>query len=186
MTVSGASAEESAAPLADRASRPVALHFLTLYTENYQPWLAVPRTRDVFLAVLRSWHEERNGRILAATIMPDHSHVLVELGNHLPVDQVISGWKASTRRAAGYPQTFRRDFRAYPVRDFAEAEQYALYIYLHPYRARLCYPTEKWPGNWLPDPSLFQFGTMLGPTGTPPVEWVEWPDERFARLAHGE
>jgi hypothetical protein len=33
---------------------------------------------------------------------------------------------------------------------------------------------------------MFKFTAALDASGAPPREWIEWPDERFAGLAHGE
>src|SRR6186713_1907982 len=119
------------------SATPGARYFLTQVTPDRQPWLAAPRTRDVFLAVLRAWHSERHGRILAAMLMPDHVHVLIELGEGLPVDQIITSWKSTARRGAGYAETFQRDFQGHKLRESEQAEDYGLYMFLHPYRARL-------------------------------------------------
>ena len=160
--------------------------FVTLVTKDRQPWLAVPRTRDVFLAVLRAWHSERNGNILAAVAMPDHAHLLIELGNLLTVDQLVARWKSTTRRGAGYADTFEHDFSGHRLRESENPEDYGLYMFLHPYRARLLKPDESWPGWWLPDAAKFKFPAMLNGAGGPPQEWVEWPVERFSTLTHGE
>src|SRR4051812_28335197 len=90
-----------------------AVYYVSLTTAGNQPWLAVPRTRDVFLSAMRAWHAQRNGRILAMTAMPDVAYVLLELGSLLTVGQVVAGWKAALRHGAGYPQTFRDEFHEY-------------------------------------------------------------------------
>jgi hypothetical protein len=171
-------------PNANRPS-PGAVHFISLSTPEHQPWLARPRTRDVFLSTLRAWHAQRNGRILAACALPDVAHVLLETGSLLSADQVVSGWKAAMRHGAGYAQTFRDDFREYRLQEGESLEDYGLYLFLAPYRTRLIPPTHVWDGWWLPDPAVFQFPASLNPSGGPPVEWVSWPASRFAGLAGG-
>ena len=163
-----------------------ALYFITLVTKDRAPWLATARTRDVFLAVLRAWHGERNGRVLAATVLPDHAHVLIELGARLSVGQVVAGWKSATRRGAGYAETFQPDFREHRLRDAEDPEDYGVYIFLNPYRSRLVKPNERWAGWWMPDSTSFQFTSALDANGCPPPAWVEWPDEKFAGLALGK
>ena len=162
-----------------------AVYFVTLTTADRQPWLAVPRTRDVFLTVLRAWHAARNGRILAVTVLPDHAHVLVELGSLLTISQVVSGWKAAVRRGAGYAQTFQEDYREYRLKESEAVEDYGLYMFLTPYRARLLLTVQTWDGWWAPEPGLFQFPAGLNATGGPPEEWINWPAARFAGLAGG-
>lgn len=162
------------------------LYFLTLATERRQPWLAVTRTREVFLAVLRRWHMERDGRLLAVMAMPDHAHVLLELGRSVTAMQLVTRWKVAMRRAAGYAETFERDCRGHRLRETEKPEDYGLYMFLHPYRARFAQPEETWPGWWTPDPAVFQFTAALDKEGCPPAEWIVWPDEKFAHLDHGE
>jgi len=147
--------------------------------------MSIPRTRDIFLGVLRSWHAQRNGRLLAVMALPDVVHVLLELGNLLTASQVVTGWKVATRHAAGYPRTFRDDFNAYDLRPSEGVEDYGLYMFLAPYRAKLLPLDKKWEGWWLPDASVFKFPAELNAAGGPPEEWVTWPASRFAGLARG-
>jgi len=64
-------------------------------------------------------------------------------------------------------------------------EDYGLYMFLTPYRARLLLSVQVWDGWWAPEPGLFQFPAGLNATGGPPEEWVNWPAARFAKLAGG-
>jgi len=161
------------------------VYFVTLTTAD-GPWLAVPRTRDVFLTVLRAWHAERNGRVLAAVALPDHAHVLVELGSLLTIGQVVAGWKAAVRRGAGYAETFDKNVREYRLEASESVEDYGLYMFLSPYRARLLLTVQVWDGWWAPEPTVFQFPAALNAMGGPPEEWVNWPASRFRGLAGGK
>ena len=138
------------------------------------------------LTVLRDWHAEKQGGVLAATVMPDHLHVLFTLGATLTIGQTIARWKSSLRRSIEFAEDFQRDFWDHRLRETEQIEDYALYIFLNPYRARLLLHDRIWPGWWAPEPSLFRFTALLAAGGTPPREWLEWPDERFEGLAHGE
>ncbi|MEJ1973209.1 MAG: hypothetical protein WDM96_12335 [Lacunisphaera sp.] len=162
-----------------------ARYFITLVTKDHGPWLAVPRTRDAFLAVLRAWHEGRNGRILAVSALPDHVHILMELGSLLTAGQVVSGWKAAVRRATGYAETFHENFREHRLAEAEAVEDYGLYMFLAPYRARLLLAIQTWDGWWAPVADVFQFPASLNAMGGPPEEWVNWPAARFAGLAGG-
>ena len=90
------------------------------------------------------------------------------------------------RRGAGYAETFEDVARGHRLREGESPEEYALYMFMHPYRAGLAATTETWPGWWSPDASVFNFSTLLGPAGNPPMEWGKWPDDKFAGLNHGE
>jgi REP element-mobilizing transposase RayT len=160
--------------------------FVTLSTPGRQPWLERPRTRDVFMSVLRAWHMERNGRVLAAVVMYDHAHVLLEPGSAATPLQLVARWKSAMRRGAGYAETFDDHSRGHKLHPGESREEYALYMFLHPYRAGLAAPNEAWPGWWLPDPSLFKFAASLDANGVPTAELLAWPDACFAGLQHGE
>jgi REP element-mobilizing transposase RayT len=163
-----------------------AQYFITLVARDRKPWLTGPTACGTTLKVLQGWHAENQGRILAATIMPDHVHVLFELGGRLTVGQTIARWKTETRKGIEYAEDFQRDFWEHMLRETDDVEDYALYIFLNPYRAALLPPGRSWPGWWTPDARQFRFTSALDEHGAPPQEWIEWPDDRFAGLAHGE
>jgi hypothetical protein len=167
----------------NRESSPGAIYYVSLTPLDNQPWLAVPRTRDVFLSVLRSWHAQRNGRVLAATALPNVAHVLLQLGSLLSAREVVAGWRAAMRHGAGYPQTFRDDLLEYRLKELEPLEDYGLSMFLAPYRAKILPVTQVWDGWWMPDATVFQFPAALNAAGGPPQEWVNWPASRFAGLA---
>lgn len=138
------------------------------------------------LATLRSWHTERDGTVLAATVMPDHVHVLFELGQQLTAGQCIARWKSAVRREINFTEKWQRDFWEHRLRPDESAEDYALYIFLNPYRARLILATETWSSSWMPNPGLFRFAGALTPHGNPPSAWIDYADEQFSVLATGE
>lgn len=169
-----------------RVSAAGAIYFVTFVTERRIPWLAAPESCAAMLEALRAWHREGDGSVLAATVMPDHVHVLFTLGTRLDVGRCVSRWKAEGRRLAGYAGAWQRDFWEHRLRSPEQEEEYALYIYLNPYRAGVVAKTAAWPGWWAPEPKRFRFFGILGAGGEPPGEWISWPDERFAALNTGE
>lgn len=169
-----------------RVSSPGAIYFVTFVTAERTAWLGTESARAAMIATLRDWHTESDGEILIATVMPDHVHVLFKLGRRLDVGRCVSRWKSRARKAESYSGAWLRDFWEHQVRDGESTEDYALYIFLNPYRARLLPCDATWPGSWMPDPARFRFTSLLGPSGAPPREWIDWPDERFAGLATGE
>ncbi|MDI1249542.1 MAG: transposase [Lacunisphaera sp.] len=168
-----------------RVSEPGAVYFVTFVTANRMAWLAQSGSTACLLAALRSWHAEGDGTVLAATVMPDHVHVLFVLGQRLDVGRCVSRWKTEGRKAAGYAGEWQRDFWEHRLRQEDSLEDYGLYLFLNPYRAGLLSRDRCWPGWWVPEPVCFRFMALLGPKGEPPREWIEWPDERFAGLATG-
>lgn len=169
-----------------RSSEPEARYFVTLVTRGREPWLGVKSHAEATLGVMQDWHREGDGLLLAATIMPDHAHVLFELGRRLTVGQCVGRWKTEARKATGYTEEWQRDFWEHRLRAEEDAEEYALYTFLNPYRARLVGAGETWPWWWAPEMRRFKFAELLGSKAVPPQEWIDWPDERFAGVSAGE
>ncbi|MBL9219225.1 MAG: transposase [Opitutaceae bacterium] len=169
-----------------RASEPGGIYFVTFVTAHRLPWLKTVQATTAMLGGLRSWHGEGDGEVLAATVMPDHAHVIFALGARLGVGRCVSRWKTVCRKQAGYAGEWQRDFWEHRLRDDEASEDYGLYLFLNPYRAGLLPRNAAWQGWWVPDPKRFKFMELLGPHGEPPEEWIEWPEEKFARLATGE
>ncbi len=165
---------------------PGATYFVTCVTEFRVPWLSDPVATEAMKNALRNWHDEGDGAVLAATVMPDHVHVLFALGARLDVSRCVSRWKALARKSSGYAGRWQRNFWEHRVREQAQEEDYALYVYLNPYRAGLVPQTAQWRGWWAPKPERFRFSGQLGAQGEPPAEWISWPEERFAELQTGE
>jgi len=168
-----------------RLSASGAVYFVTFVTRDRAPWLCDASARAGMLLALRAWHEEGDGRVLAATVMPDHAHVVFEAGAELPVGRCVSRWKAQARRATGYVGEWQRDFWEHRMRDHESLEDYGLYLFLNPYRAGVCGPDRAWPGWWCAMPERFRFPAILGADGVPPREWLGWGAERFAALKTG-
>ncbi len=169
-----------------RLSLPGARYFLTFVTREREPWLLSSQAADAVLRALRRWHEEKDGAIIAATVMPDHVHVILELGSRLSAGQCVGRWKSEIRRAIDYRHDWLRDFYEHRLRANESVEDYALYVFLNPYRAHLTDADKSWPWWWAPNPGLFRFSELLNGDGTPPREWVDWPDDKFAHLSAGE
>lgn len=179
--------ESQESPVRREQAPPAAsVSFVTLSTPGRQPWLVVPRTRDVLLAVLRGWHMERSGRVLAVQAMPDHVHVLFEPGRATDAATLVARWKAAMRRGAGYAETFAEGLSEHRLGAGENPEAYAQYMLLEPYRAGVAAAGEAWPGWWLPEGSPFVFTAALAVGGVPPAEWLAWPADKFAGLKHGE
>jgi hypothetical protein len=94
-------------------------------------------------------------------------------------------YKADVRRHIAYAEAFQRDFGEHRLRPNEEAEEYALYAFLNPFRARLVQWDEQWPGWFSPEPNRFRFLNLFQ-NGMPPREWADWPEDRFGTLQVGE
>lgn len=165
---------------------PGARYFLTFVTGNRTPWLASTTACAAMQRVMLTWHEEGHGALLAATVMPDHVHALIQLGARLSVGRLMARWKAQARRASSLTGEWQRDFWEHRLRPQEAWEEYGLYMLLKPYRAGLVATDRGWPGWCCPSPRLFSFTSALATNSAPPPEWLGWPEERFADLKTGE
>lgn len=138
-----------------RYSTPGCVYFLTICTADRVKALTYP---DVGAAVQQEilrmssddvWH------VRAFTLMPDHVHLLAELGKFLSLSQAIARLKAKTKTAllardAGWQESYfdHRMAASEPVLPVL------LYVYLNPYRECLIKTSERWPwfycheGEW--------------------------------------
>jgi hypothetical protein len=112
---------------------------------------------------------------LAATVMPDHVHLLLELTGRLPVSRAIGKIKAAVTRNC-HAITWQANFFDHRLRFAEKREAFAFYIFMNPYRAGLCPTNQSWSG-WI---SLglvqWEFEAKLQ-NGAPPGEWLVIPEE---------
>jgi REP element-mobilizing transposase RayT len=129
-----------------RFSAPGCVYFLTICTADraealtYQDVSAAVREEISRMSSDNVWH------VRAFTLMPDHVHILAELGGSLSLSQTVARLKAKTGAAL-----FARDAKwqvNYFDHRLAAGESVLpilLYVYLNPYRKQLIKPSERWP-----------------------------------------
>jgi len=104
--------------------------------------------------------------------MPDHFHLLVELGAKLSLEKAVSRLKAKTSadlRTAGVG--WERGFFDRRLRAADDVLDVFLYIYLNPYRAGLCARTESWPWFHCHPDDWAWFRDYLD-VDRPPPQWL--------------
>jgi len=80
-----------------------------------------------------------------AVVMPDHLHLLIELGARLPLAKAVQRLKAKTSAILRSAMLeWARGFFDRKLRPDDELLALFLYIYLNPYRAGLVNPVESW------------------------------------------
>jgi REP element-mobilizing transposase RayT len=165
--------------LPGRISSPGACYFLTWCTRDRAQILAAPRVRQTASAEIVGLGKSGDGVILAATIMPDHVHLLLQLGARLAVSQIVAKTKASVTRTHPSVQ-WQLNFFEHRLRDASKAESFAFYLFMNPYTAGLCSLGETWPG-WIASPEFrWSFENKLREGRYPHAEWL--PEAaRFAR-----
>jgi putative transposase len=121
-------------------------YFLTICTAHRAAGLGRPDIGSAILDELRAMERDATWAVRCATIMPDHLHLLVALGERLPLARAVQRLKAKTsHELAGGGLQWERGFFDHRMRPNDDALLVFLYIYLNPYRASLLDKSEAWP-----------------------------------------
>ncbi|MDI1320187.1 MAG: transposase [bacterium] len=169
-----------------RVSSPGAGYFITLCTKDRSPVLLQPDAAKSVISELRAMRASRDFELLAATVMPDHVHLLFTLGDRLKVGQVMGKFKAKSRNQGRAPWRWQDDGFEHQLRTIESAEDYAFYIFMNPYRAGPCPLTASWPWWLCPQPSGFRFLTEWNLTQPVPQEWLGLCEKIAAKIATGD
>ncbi|MBI5423691.1 MAG: transposase [Opitutae bacterium] len=129
-----------------RVSQAGSEYFLTLTTTGHRTGLLAPPPTAALAAELGAMSADGTWHVRCSTVMPDHVHLLIRLGERLPLARAVQRLKAETTaalRAAGCE--WQRGFFDRRLRPDDERLLILLYIYLNPYRAGLSRAEETWP-----------------------------------------
>lgn len=167
-----------------RESRDYARYFVTLCVDGRKPVLTHDAVEEAIRTELEKLNADGDIRILEWVVMPDHAHLLFELGARLALGRVMARLKARTRAAlteAG--GAWQRDFYEHRVRPDELSEPYAAYIFLNPYRARLIPADKAWPQGGRGE-IFWEFCEHLRPGGIPAPAWIPTvkPPAGFSRV----
>lgn len=145
------------------------------------------RSKSLKLELLAAMEtHETDGDVVneCAVIMDDHLHWLFELKGRLSLGRVV----AKLKTKAVTEVCWQRDFYDHRLRPDELIELYGRYIFMNPYRAKLCSVDKLFEGTRFWRPEHFEFVRSLNGNGGPQPEWlrteVEHPVEVFvgARL----
>ncbi len=168
-----------------RLSVPGATYFVTSCTARRTPSLVSPAACAAAHAACRTLETDGDAAICAATVMPDHVHLLLRLGERLTLDRVVAKWKADVRRLA--PEcSWQANYYEHRLRTNERSERYAWYIFMNPYRARLISTDESWPGWWPVSLNAWRFLSAALPGPRPHPEWLDEIEEVARTLVTGE
>lgn len=120
--------------------------------------------------------------ILASIVMPDHVHLLFELGAHLRLGQALAKFKTFARDRGFARWRWQEESFEHRLRAHESAESYAFYIFMNPYRANLLTLRERWPWWYCPHPKLLMFLSGIGDEALP-REWIGEVEHIATRLA---
>jgi REP element-mobilizing transposase RayT len=125
-----------------------------------------------------------DGQILAATVIPDHLHILLALGHRLSISQIVSNTKSAiTRRFKEV--TWQENFFEHKIRPKESAEEYARYIFMNPYQAGLLSLDAVWPGWRSAKEIRWEFESKLRPGDLPQREWLDAATKFGSQLPAG-
>jgi REP element-mobilizing transposase RayT len=155
-----------------RVSMPNATYFLTICTDHRATGLTEPELGSKILEEMQAAPNDGVWSVRCAVIMPDHVHLLIELGVKLSLEKAVSRLKAKTSaglRAVGIG--WERGFFDHRLRAGDDMLDVFLYIFLNPYRAGLCARTESWPWFHCHPDDWKWFRAYLN-ADRPPPEWL--------------
>lgn len=159
-----------------RVSLSGARYFITLCAHRPARERIRPALAKSLLAEMNDVFCGEDARLLCATIMPDHIHVMFELGERLIPGQLVGKYKAQTKaRMTAHRVTWQRDFFEHRLRPEEPGSEYARYIFMNPYRAGLI--ERRAVGPWWRAGKVVDFDFMahLDEGMYPPAEWIEEP-----------
>ena len=161
---------------AQRWSSPGVRYFVTICTHERRGGLEVPPVTEAIIRSAIQSDMQRDTETIALVVMPDHLHWLFGLGGRLQLGRVVAKLKAATRgMLTSTGLAWQRDFFEHRLRANDSLEDYGLYVFLNPYRARLNPANAVWRGWCCPRPELLRFVSRLSPDGSPPPEWIVEP-----------
>jgi REP element-mobilizing transposase RayT len=167
-----------------RISEPGARYFLTWCTARRGALLAVPAIQETAIQAIASIDSSNDGSLLAASVMPDHIHILLELGERLTVSQLVGKTKSAVSRG-NREMKWQENFFEHRLRPNDLSEPFAFYIFMNPYCARVCQLERHWPG-WVPSRATrWEFEDKLSADGLPQPEWIEQAEKFGAALPNG-
>jgi REP element-mobilizing transposase RayT len=169
-----------------RYSMPGARYFVTACTASRRPVFIEASSAATAHKLLLRLVTDRDVRWLVASIMPDHIHLLFELGERLSLEQCLAKTKGLISRALSPGGSiWQENAFEHRLRPHEHSESYAFYIFMNPYRAGLVPITESWPWWICTDAKGFRFLEALDKTGAPPLEWLDRDETAGGTLVVG-
>jgi len=156
-----------------RVSLAGATYFLTLCIAKRWPCLdRAPVLASLFVE-LGKLEGDATWRCRCAMAMPDHLHLLVELGGRLTLPQVVGRLKAKTKTVvASAGATWQEGFFDHRVDPDEDLLPLFCYLYRNPYRAGFAGEGERWVGWWCCPDDWDWFRGFLDHDDLPPPQWL--------------
>lgn len=147
-------------------------YFLTICTEGRRRGLTKPEIADAILTEANAMSADQTWILQCAVTMPDHLHLLIALGDRLPLAKAVQRLKAKTSAILRtYEIDWARGFFDRQLRPDDDRLAVYHYIYLNPYRAELLPVSNKWPHYFCREQDWLWFRDLLN-TERPCPEWL--------------
>ncbi|WP_438482813.1 REP-associated tyrosine transposase [Oleiharenicola lentus] len=154
-----------------RSFRPFGDYFITICVEPRTPALT-GKTAEKVLSICHTLKTDQAWLIRCATVMPDHIHLLVTLGDILTLSQTIAKLKVGTKQSISSSSArWQNNFYDHQLRHDESAEPVVRYIYLNPYEARLIPREKSWP-HFFCCPKDWAWFRQLTDSEQPYPEWL--------------
>ncbi len=155
-----------------RYSEPNTRYFVTFNTKPPSLSLANPAYFQAVQHVIREMDESQQIAAVSYTVMPDHVHIVFQLGISLSLPQVIGKLKQlSRKKSAPAPIHWQPSFHDHKLRTDTELHPILHYIYLNPYRAKLITTDQTYPYTHIA-PSHWTWFQPLLKQNCPYPEWL--------------
>jgi len=170
-----------------RISVPGATYFVTTCTAGRQPIFVTDDTARIAAEALTHLATERDVAWIAGTVMSDHVHALLELGDQLSLNRVVAKLKGIITRkmhSTGEQIAWQENVFEHRLRPTEDAEHYAFYIFMNPYAAGLCPLEQSWPWWVCTAPERFRFLALRRENGSPQSEWPAETERISGHIVH--
>jgi REP element-mobilizing transposase RayT len=147
-------------------------YFVTFCSEQRKPGLTTNSAGQAIVAEIQRMEAEAIWFMRCGVIMPDHIHLLFQLGEKLPLGKAIARFKSKSgtplkacelRWQAGYFE--------HRLRPKEDPLPLFLYIYLNPYKAGLLPKDARWPWFICGKEDTAWFSSYLD-EGLPEPAWI--------------
>ncbi len=155
-----------------RATPPHTSYFITLCTQARKQGLNRTESASAIQAEISAIENAGHWTLRAATIMPDHVHLLLTLHDTLSLGQTIARLKSKTRSTLrNLGLGWQGNYYEHRVRPNESVECVIRYIHLNPYRVGLLDAATVYPWFWLGSTESAWFRPLTD-DGKPFPEWL--------------
>ena len=122
-------------------------YFVTFCTHHREPWLMSSEIQKLVWLTIQESEVCGDLQLYAATIMPDHLHLLFQLTARLPLSRVVAKLKSRIRQQLHSRELkWQRNYFEHRLRPDELLEPFAFYMFMNPYKKGLLSIESEWKG----------------------------------------